>query len=241
MGTIRFAINKGFTLIELVIVIVLLAALSIMTSSYISTGVDIYSDVAERDGSLNSVRFVMERLRREVANALPNSAISSNSEQCLTFTPIIASSIYGSDFPISPITDNSGTIAPIPFSISAASAVVYLLNSDELASNKKQAINDYSAGQTSLSFVSSISFPWSSPARRVYIVKDTVTYCFHSNNLYRRVNSGAEVLMGEEVQGRFQVSDATLQRNGLVLTTFTMNFDGQSVSVEQTLPINNVP
>lgn len=240
MAIIRSAINKGFTLIELVIVIVLLSALSIMTSSYISTGVDIYSDVAERDGSLNSVRFVMERLRREVANALPNSAFSTTG-QCLTFTPILASSIYGSDFPISPSSRNSGTIAPIPFDISAAKAVVYLLSSNELTSNKVQAINDYSAGQTALTFPSSISFPWSSPARRVYIVKDTVTYCFRSNNLYRTVNSEPETLMGEEIEGRFQVSDATLQRNGLVLTTYIMTFDGQSVPVEQTLPINNVP
>lgn len=234
-------INKGFTLIELVIVIVLLSALGIMTTTYISTGVDIYTDTTERDESLNSVRFVMERLRREVANALPNSAVVESAGQCLTFKPIIASSIYGGDFPIFPLNASSGGIAPINIDMSNAQAVVYLLSASELTSSKVQAIGDYSAGQPIVTFSGSISFPLSSPAKRVYFINDTVTYCFSADNLYRRINSGGDQLMAENVTGSFQVSDATLQRNGLVLTTFIMNFDGQSASVTQTLPINNVP
>ena len=70
--------QKGFTLIELVIVIIVLSAISIATSTYISTGVSIYTDISERDKELNSTRFVMERLRREVLNALPNSLKVTN-------------------------------------------------------------------------------------------------------------------------------------------------------------------
>ncbi|MCP5078900.1 MAG: type II secretion system protein, partial [Psychromonas sp.] len=105
--------NSGFTLIELVVVIIVLSAIGIATSSYISTGVSIYTDVSERDRELNSTRFVMERLRRDILNALPNSLSVSTDKQCLTFTPIIKSSLYGYYFPISPLTAVSATVATI--------------------------------------------------------------------------------------------------------------------------------
>ncbi len=234
-------IHRGFTLVELVVVIVLLSLLGIMTSTYISTGVDIYTDNAERDESLNSVRFVMERLRREVANALPNSALTDASGQCLTFTPIITSTIYNDNFPIFPVIANRGTIAPINSDMVNVKAVVYLLSASELSSSKVQTIGQYTAGESQVTFPSAISFPFSSPAKRVYFINDSVSYCFSGNNINRRVNSGADQLMAENVTGFFQVSEATLQRNGLVLATFTMDFDGKAASVLQTLAINNVP
>lgn len=236
--------QKGFTLVELVIVIIILSALGIMTSSYIGTGVDIYTGIAERDKSLNSIRFVMERLRREVGNALPNSATVTAGGQCLTFTPIVASTLYANDFPISPLTAATATIAPIAdYSFASGDqAVVYLLAADELSgSNKVQIISSINGSKDTLSFAAESSFPLASPARRVYIIRDNTTYCFSGTNLYRRVNSSDNILMAEHISGSFAVGDATLQRNGLVQAKFSLDFDGQEVPVEQTLHINNVP
>ena len=245
MPSVYGALQKGFTLVELVIVIVLLSVLGIMTSSYIGTGVDIYSDVAERDKELNSIRFVMERLRREVGNALPNSAVVGGN--CLTFTPIVASTVYGDDFPISSASATTGTIFPISEDISGAKATVYLLSESELTSEKVQQIADYSADQDTVTFVDNlgviknVSFPLGSPAKRVYFIRDNTTYCFSGTNLYRRVNSGSDVLMAEDISGSFTASSATLQRNGLVQVSFELTFDGQEVPIEQTLHIYNTP
>ena len=49
--------KKGFTLIELVIVILIMSALGIMTTSYIRNSVDIYTNITTLDKSLGSVRF----------------------------------------------------------------------------------------------------------------------------------------------------------------------------------------
>jgi MSHA biogenesis protein MshO len=237
----RRALLQGFTLVELIIVMIMLSVLGIMTSSYISTGVDLYSDIAERDKSLNSIRFVMERLRREVANALPNSA--SVTDGCLTFTPIVASSIY-SDFPISPVYGASGTISPISdYSFTSGDqAVVYLLAAEELTGSEKVlAISSINSDTDTLIFSGSISFPQGSPAKRVYIIRDRVSYCFSESNLYRSENSGSGVLMAENISGSFTTSEATLQRNALVQASFLLDFDGQEVPVEQTLHINNTP
>lgn len=244
MRVAQTALQKGFTLIELVMVIIILSALGIMTSSYIGTGVDIYTGISDRDKSLNSVRFVMERLRREASNALPNSAFATPDGQCLTFTPIIASAIY-SDFPIFPISRISGAIATIPagdYSFeSGDKAVVYLLSADELTDTGK--VKTLVAGTTnsSLMFADADGFALASPAKRVYIIRNNISYCFTGSELKRYVNGAAPVLMAENITGSFAVDDASLQRNSLVKATFNLDFDGQKVPVEQTLHINNVP
>ncbi len=241
MRAAKVVLQKGFTLVELVIVIIILSALGIATSSYIATGVDIYTDITERDKSLNSVRFVMERLRREVSSALPNSAIVTNG--CLTFTPIIASSLYN-DFPIAPLSASVGTIAPInDYSHQTGDkAVVYLLAQSELSgSDKVQPISAINAGKDTLNFGGDVSFSLASPAKRVYIIRDNITYYFSAGNLLRGSECVDGVLMANNISGSFSVSDATLQRNGLVQAIFTLDFDGQEVSIEQTLHISNVP
>lgn len=237
-------LQKGFTLVELIIVIIILSIIGMMTSNYISSGVELYSSIVERDKSLNSVRFVMERLRREVSNALPNSAIVPTDGQCLTFTPIVTSSVYSSDFPISPLTGNTGTISPIADYTFADGdkAVVYLLNASDL--NSTDIVNEISGineGKDIISFSMGVSFSLASPAKRVYIIRDNVSYYFSGTNLYRGSECDSGVLMAEDINGSFEISNATLQRNGLVQAKYNLNFDGQEVPVEQTLHINNTP
>jgi MSHA biogenesis protein MshO len=242
--------NNGFTLIELVIVIIILSAIGIATTTYISTGVSLYTDITERDKELNSTRFVMERLRRDVLNALPNSLIVSADKKCLTFSPIIASSIYGYNFPISPISASSATIAEVTLLNNETiktndRAVVYLLDSSELSPapgsspRKVHAIN--SINNEVINFTQEVSFTLSSPSKRLYIIRDEIEYCFSDNNIYRTKNSELRVLMANNIAGEFEIANATLQRNGLAKVTFMLNFDGQEVPIEQTLHVNNVP
>ena len=242
----RLQSKKGFTLIELVIVMLILSTLGIATSSYIATGLNIYNGISERDKSLNSIRFVMERMRRDVSNALPNSIRVE--DDCLTFYPIKNSSLYTS-FPIYPIQKNSAEMTAITdYSYTSGDrAVVYLLHESELSifdsngSSKSQLISGVNSAKDTLNFSNNISFPLSSPAKRIYIINDNLSYCFSGEALYWQKNSGEPVLMAENVSGSFAVIDATLQRNSLVEVNFSLPFDDQEVAFEQTLHINNVP
>jgi MSHA biogenesis protein MshO len=248
--------SKGFTLIELVIVIIILSAIGIATSSYITTGVSIYSDVADRDKSINSLRFVIERMRREVANALPNSAIVDGN--CLTFTPIIASTLYASDFPIAPLSASSGSIAAIEKAPDGSNkvnngdrAVVYILDRADLSSvgdTGKSKLISINSAQDMITFTNTdvngmASYPLGSPAKRLYFIGDNndISYCFDDNQIKRTDADAANVLMAENISGSFTVEQATLQRNALVLVKFLLYFDEQEAAFEETLHINNVP
>ena len=253
--------QQGFTLIELVIVIIILSILGIATSSYIGKGVSIYSDISERDRELNSVRFAMERLRRDVLNALPNSLIVSsiipgkaNVGRCLELTPIIASTLYGNGFPIDPISASSAaitTITPFDNNVIATDdlAVVYLLNSNELnpaagsSPRKVHAVNGVNNNILTFKDNLDVSFTLGSPSKRLYFIRDTLTYCFIGSNLYRTQSDKPDddVLMAKDITGEFIVLDPTLQRNGLAKVTFMLDFDEQEVPIEQTLHVNNVP
>ena len=60
---------RGFTLIELVVVILLLGVMATFTSQFISTGTQLYADASAREQLMSDVRFGVERLNREVRDA----------------------------------------------------------------------------------------------------------------------------------------------------------------------------
>lgn len=243
--------KQGFTLVELVVVIIILAVIGIATTSYISTGVNIYTGISERDKELNSIRFAMERLRRDILNALPNSLIVTDANQCLTYTPIKASTVYDYDFPISPrsaITAGIATIEDYTFvsgdgdpDYEGDRAAIYVLYASDLAADNVHKIS--AVTDQTITFDSEVSFPLNSPSKRLYIIGKSKSYYFNSSNeliLADSCNADGSV-MADDITGEFTVSNATLQRNGLAKVTFYLDFDGQEVPIEQTLHINNVP
>lgn len=86
--------QKGFTLIELIIVTVLISIVSIASFSYLGFGALIFRDTVERDDMAANSRFAIERLSRELRHALPGSPRVSEDNNCIEFVPLISSGIY---------------------------------------------------------------------------------------------------------------------------------------------------
>jgi len=93
--------GRGFTLVELVMVILLLGIMATFSSQFIGIGTQIYGDASSREQLMSDARFAMERLNRELRDVVPGSERIEtidgtwvDSGACLRFWPISTSSRY---------------------------------------------------------------------------------------------------------------------------------------------------
>jgi MSHA biogenesis protein MshO len=201
--------NKGgFTLVELVVVLVVLSIVSVGMARFIRSSTQIFIDASEREQLLREGSFAVERINREISAAVPNSVrLTGNAGvHCLQFVPIRWSSFYLT-LPLTPSSDREIDIIEMQdidgnvFTPVARSdyALVYPTSSNDVysnTSNRRQLINacsddgdgdcatnDDTDGVVQLTLDG--AFSQASPARRIYIANSAVNYCVRNNAIYR--------------------------------------------------------
>lgn len=214
---------RGFTLVELVITLVVLSVLALGVSSYLGIGARMYSEAAEREQVLGQSRFVIERMVREIRNAVPNSVINSvsasASQNCLTFRPILFTGIYTR----LPHTENGTAMEVVSPNLTEEAEgkllIVYPTKPEdfESSSGKAAIVNSVSPDMRSINF-GSTKFSHQSPEQRFYIADDPVQYCtitIGQNNVKIERNG---VLMAEGLTDWdvFDISQPELTRNSVV-------------------------
>lgn len=181
--------NAGFTLVELVIVIVLLSIMSIATFSYLGFGAQIFSDVVGRDQLISQSRFAVERLTRELRNSLPGSARVVNNNRCLELLPLLASSTY-LEIPQPGQTDADFiAVPPAGFELDNEYLGAYLFvyaNSEQRiynSTNQRKVISEVDEQADRLIFDYTTTpriFPLQSPAQRYFISHGPVSWCLEA-------------------------------------------------------------
>ena len=189
--------QQGFTIVELVAVIVVLGVMAVSTTQFIRQGVEVYVDTARRDNLQQQSRFAIERLSRELANALPGSVrINSDSTtQCVEYVPIVAATTYLNT--ITGVGAIGGVdVIDVGYAYSSGdSLAIYTLDNARVygAVSNVIALTGDAAGPIantrSLSF-SPASFDEESPSRRAYIVSMPVSFCAQNNSLTRHTGYG---------------------------------------------------
>lgn len=228
---------KGFTLIELVTVMVILAIVSIGIAGFIRSGTQIYSDITQRDQLLSQSRFIVERLNREIRKALPNSlrVNGDSTVQCLEFVPVVWSTFYF-DIPVAPeaADDRVKVVATASSSdayqyTSGDHVVVYPVSQAAVydsSFNARYALDGApepdpaDSKKSILSFESAVQFATDSPHSRLYIVAPPVSYCAGTTQITRhanygyydtqrigQANLGQGVLMAEHLHNELTASD----------------------------------
>jgi MSHA biogenesis protein MshO len=238
----------GFTLIELVVTVVLLAFGALGISQFLGRVAETYVTVSQRESTTQVSRIAVERISRELRRALPGSIrVSSDAtSQCIEFLPIEASSRY-LDLPLT-APAASFQAADFPFTPRAGVdyyVAVYTLDPVEVyatGSANLTALDDVAAvdgdNQRQVNLAAPHQFAADSPAQRFFIVTEPVSFCASAGALTRHAGYGFEasqplppgggVLLAEQIQlldgatavTAFAFAPPTIRRAGLVSLDF---------------------
>jgi len=199
---------RGFSLIEIIVVIIILGVLATGVSTFINFGTQVYTDATDREKVVSSARFAIERLNRELRTAVPNSVrINANAltgagaKQCIEFTPIVLSTIY-TEIAVTP-KPASNEIKVIAFDEALFNegfspnlrVGVYILNASDFYGGSSDKVFTLlnntvvkSGNEWTLKLDTVATFAENSPTERLFFFNHSVSYCVQNSRLTRHQN-----------------------------------------------------
>lgn len=257
--------SRGFTLVELVSALIVLALLGISISSWLGFGARIYAEGNARSQATDELRFALLRLSRELTLAVPNSlrVAGDGSVQCLEWVVARAAGTYLS----LPLTTASASVSVAPLAAYSFAAgdqlLVAALTTAEVyavASSQRRLLAAYN-GTTTLTLNAVTTFGRASPASRFYIINEPLSYCLRSGALYRHAGyalaasqnafANGGVLMAEHLANNlnlaaelpFVVAGANLSRQAIAQIRLLAAVADGSEPIEflHSVAVTNVP
>ena len=257
--------QRGFTLVEAVMVIVITGIVAGMVAVFIKAPVDAYFDTQRRAELTDIADTTLRRMARDIHRALPNSVrISGN---YLEFIPIKGAGRYRAeagtaagddplDFGLA--ADAFDVLGPAVLVTTGDSVVIYNLGipgSDAYAGTSRRVAAPSGA---KISF-SGGPFPFSSPGNRFQVVGTAATYecapdaATPANGFLRRYSgyaiqatqpaptTGGSVLVSNVAACSMNYTSGVLQRQGLVSIRLTISRDGEAVTLQHQVNVDNTP
>lgn len=86
--------QHGVTLVEAVLVIVIFGVLAVGATAFIRLAGESYTDSSARLELASSSRIALERMGRELRNALPNSVRILDGGDCVEFLPVVGAGMH---------------------------------------------------------------------------------------------------------------------------------------------------
>ncbi len=252
---------RGFTLIEVIAVIVILSIVTVLGSKFIVDSTTSYQSTQTRSRLVNTGRQAVERMSRQLRIALPNSVRITNvgvGSACVEFMPIASGGNYINAVPdtvnlaaasavinVSPHTIDFGTAQYV--SIGAMnSAEIYGVSPISRATlSSRTAIL--------LNLTAAKIWQRNSIKRRFYLLNSPQAFCMIANQLRfygnqdatsASVNIGsAYSMLADNVTAAtpFALTAGSENNNVNVLFNITFTSGGESIAFNQSVMIRNVP
>ncbi|MEZ9847562.1 PilW family protein [Vibrio breoganii] len=239
--------QRGFTLIEMIVTIVVVAIIFLGIAGFVEFGTKGYTTSIDRQRIQNQARFAIEKMSREIQHAVPNSfAVSSDtSGKCIEFYPIQYAGFYverEATNTVEFVVGNEDYGHPHTFAAKTR-LVINPSRMDDLETGSPQSVDIGGITTTTGGeyFSVTITPDSQSSANRHFIYQDqSVTYCITQANELRRngVQVASEVMYN---QSSFNYEQTSLQRGGLIhLSLLFQNGDEQS-KYKHDVQVSNVP
>jgi MSHA biogenesis protein MshO len=260
--------QRGFTLAEAIIVIVITGILSAAVAIFIQRPVQGYFDTIRRAQLVDIADTALQRISRDVRLALPNSVrtASSGGKTYLEFLLTSGGGRYRADGPGAVFVAGSSinsfdVLGPMPTFAGGESIVVFNLFADPTATSANAYVGDNRAGYlsnngTAITLTAAKTFPFDSPAHRFQVIQYPVTYeCDPTGAVVRRYWGYAiaaaqptppgtinQTLLASNVSScSFAYAAGTTQRNAVLVMTISLLQLGEAVSLFKQVHVNNVP
>ncbi|WP_166266196.1 type II secretion system protein [Marinobacter caseinilyticus] len=257
--------TKGFTLIELVMVIVLLAIVATISVQFVALSTRGALDVSARQQRALQNTVISEQIIRELREAFPLSIRVAGG--CIEWLPVEAVTNYAALTTAPGFDDISiAAFSTVPL-VGSTRVVVYGYGSPQASlygnGNPGPVSPRIAAGgiaSNAITLSAGHRFGSHSPEQRLYVINTPVSLCQSGRFLYRYsdygrattqpvsfLSSATREVLSANLLGSvdFSVAPPTLKRAGVVQFTFTLqDYDtgsGETTTVSQEVQIRNVP
>ncbi|BDR16988.1 prepilin-type N-terminal cleavage/methylation domain-containing protein [Vibrio sp. STUT-A16] len=234
--------DRGFTLIEMVVTIVIGSIIMLGIAGYIKLGIKGYADSIDRQRIQTEAQFVIEKMSREIRHAVPNSFHEPvGTSNCLEFVPIEYSGFY-----VFTANDIEFLVGNDPDLESIPEKNRMVINPSRYADlqSSSQSIDISGLTKAKEAFVvsgaaSTIGATSVSGRHYIYQPSSEVRYCFDNGQVLRN-----NVIVTDSIDtsaSYMRYVEPTLQRGGLVHINLEFLQDGERSVYQQDVQVLNVP
>jgi MSHA biogenesis protein MshO len=236
--------HNGFTLVELIMVIVIMGVIGGMVSVFMRSPIDAYFSTVRRAAMADEADGTLRRMSRDIRKALPNSIVVFGDSKCVDFIPTKYGGRYradnssaGLDFTAADTTFNMLGSNPTDADQAILAndfVVIYnlgIFGADAYAADNTSQISAVSAAvgaippETTIA-IAAKKFPLPSPGNRFHVVPDkerVVSYaCTSQGTLVRALNTGS--ITKNCQSGGTVTASATVQVNVLAKNVSACSF-----------------
>lgn len=247
--------SSGFTLIELIAVIVILSIIATIGTGFVVKTTEAYQQTQTRALLVNTSRQALERMTRQLRIALPYSVRLTNSGSCLEFMPIAAGGNYFEPVPdeenLAPAT---ATIPASPVNIDFGSAVhviIGAMSAAEIYGASAVSRAGYLGGNITLG--SAKRWRRNSINKRYYLLDNPQAFCVVGSELhfYDGINvananvdlasTHSKIARNIAANAPFALAMGSENRNTAITISLDFSSGGETVNFSHRVLIRNVP